>query len=408
MLLASGLAAPACAQSDAFSPAAFSGFIDLRAAAADGETGWLDGGFGKARFGGDADGDLKTDAQIVDAVLQWHPHFSFGLSGVVDLDYQSDQDDPLGVTEAFIQYKPLTSGANRYSVRAGLFYPPVSLEHDGPAWTTTRTITPSAINSWISEETKGVGVEGSLRHRFGDQEAGLTLGAFQYNDTAGALLAFRGWALDDVRATASNHYPLPPLNSFITYVQPRMDTPALELDNRVGFYARADWRPSGTLALNAVHYDNEGDMIAVNKDLEWSWRTQFDNVGIAWKPADNTEILAQGARGQTKMGYQSPSGVWVYVEYQAAYLLVSQTFGQSMLTGRLDRFSVDDEANAFYGDNDEKGWAATVAWKRTLSPNAQVMLEALHVDSDRDGRSLASEASHQTQNVFQASTRLSF
>ena len=49
-------AAPAEAQVDLLSRSVISGQADLRLSAADGEPSWLDGGFGKARYGGPADG----------------------------------------------------------------------------------------------------------------------------------------------------------------------------------------------------------------------------------------------------------------------------------------------------------------------------------------------------------------
>jgi hypothetical protein len=407
--LVSAPTAAACAQSDLFSAAAFSGMIDLRLAAADGEAGWLDGGFGKARFGGGPGGGWETQAVVADAIVEWKPNFGWSVSGVFDLEYQSDLDEPLGFTEAYLQYKPLRPGRNRYSARLGMFYPPVSLEHDGPAWTTTRTITPSAINSWIGEEVKGAGLEGSVRRVMDEErEAGVSAGLFQFNDPAGTLIAFRGWSLNDVRTIPHGTYALPPLSGFVQHIQPPFTTPSLELDNHTGFYVRGDWRPAPNLAFNAIRYDNVGDMVAINKVLEWSWRTQFNNVGMAWKPAEGTEVLAQAMFGRTRMGYPSPHGMWIHVDYRAAYVLVSRAFGETLVTGRVDAFSNDDQADPFYGDTNEDGWAATAAIRRRLNDHTQFFLEAMRIESDRPSRALAGEAARQTTTVIQASTRLSF
>ena len=48
--------AHARAQSDVIGAEAFDLDLDLRASVAGGETGWLDGGFGKLRYGGDNGG----------------------------------------------------------------------------------------------------------------------------------------------------------------------------------------------------------------------------------------------------------------------------------------------------------------------------------------------------------------
>ena len=50
------------------------------------------------------------------------------------------------------------------SVKAGAFFPAISLENDDLGWTSPYTLTPSAINSWIGEELRTIGSEGILRY----------------------------------------------------------------------------------------------------------------------------------------------------------------------------------------------------------------------------------------------------
>jgi hypothetical protein len=393
------------AQAEIFSPATVSGHLELRAAAVDAETSWIDGGFGKGRFG-DGEG-WKADG-VANGVIEWRPRFNWGLSAVVDAEYQSDQEHPLAVGEAYLLYKPLLPGGTRIQVRAGSFWTPVSLEHDGPRWTVSRTITPSAINSWISEEVKGSGVEVSLRRDFSGHELGLTVGGVAANDTAGALLALRGWSFSDARSTIGGHYPLPPMSPFVSGIQPDRTTPSLELDDRTGYYVRADWRAPSAVAFNVETYDNQGDKVSLNDIFEWSWRTRFTNVGMVWRPTDDTEVLAQAMSGRTEMGYSSPAGIWVDVSYRSAYVLASRRFGDTAVTGRLDAFSNKDNANPFYGDTSEDGWAATAAVRRALSPHIEVLAEALYVDSDRPSRALAGAAPRQTDLTLLTAARLSF
>ena len=401
-LALAGVAGPALAEPDLFSRETVAGVVNLRAANADGEPSWLDGGFGKSRFG-----DETT--VLADGVIEWRPKLSWSLSAVVDGVVQPDLDrDKVDLNEAYVLYKPLGSGNVRLQGRLGFFYPPVSLEHDGKAWTTTRTITPSAINSWIGEETLGAGLELSARREFSGHELGLTLAGFNKNDTAGTLLSLRGWSLNDTRAGVFGERPLPPLSTFITYVQPRETYPARELDDRFGYYVRADWKSPAGLSLNAIYYDNLGDKLAVDQQLQWSWYTRFVNVGAAWQPGENTEVLAQWMKGVTRMGYTAPAGRWIDVGFDSAYVLASQSFGANAITGRVDYFRVDDEANAYYGDLSENGWAATAAFRRTLSANAQMFIEALHTSSDRWSRVQAGVAAKQQQTTIQALARFSF
>ena len=99
-----------------------------------------------------------------------------------------------------------------FSARAGLMWPPISLEHEGADWHVKDSITPSAINSWIGEEVRPVAAEGTLAATLGEHKLRATAALMAGNDTAGTLLTFRGWALHDRTTLAFNRQPLPPLD----------------------------------------------------------------------------------------------------------------------------------------------------------------------------------------------------
>jgi hypothetical protein len=397
--------APARAQADLFSPGTLSGRVDLRLGAANGERSWVEGGFGKTRLNGDG-GDYRLQASLAQGAVEWKPSLGWDWTAVVSAEVQPDQHRALDFGEAYVRYKPVPRSDLKLSVRAGLFYPPVSLEHDGPAWSVTRTITPSAINSWIGEEVKLIGAEGSVRRSFGAHELGATAAVFGYNDTAGTLLSFRGWSLNDVQATPNNVYPLPPLSPFLKVRQAPVTQPVMELDKRAGYYLRLDWRPPAPVAFNAVYLDNLGDKVAVH-ELQWSWKTRFLNLGANWAVDDNTEVLSQAMIGETLMGYPMPAGIWVDLDYSSAFLLATRHFGSHAVTGRVEYFRTHDRAPQ-YGDNGENGWALTGAWRATLSAHAELVFEALHVASDRPTRLLAGLSPMQDQTTLQASARFTY
>ena len=108
---------------------AFDGSIDLRASVVGGEKGWLDGGFGKLRWGGD-DGDTQARARIAAADLAWKPQFSFNLAGLVSVVHQAGQSSDIDLNEAFLSFRTNPS-PTRFSARAGVMWPPISLEHTG-------------------------------------------------------------------------------------------------------------------------------------------------------------------------------------------------------------------------------------------------------------------------------------
>ena len=143
----------------------------------------------------------------------WQPRFGWALTGTISAVAQDKDGVEAGLSEAYLSYKPLGGGPVKLSARAGLMWPPVSLEHSGSDWIVTDTITPSAINSWIGEEVKVVGFEGSIAGTLGEHRLTATAALFDVNDTAGALLAFRGWALHDIKALAFQSQPLPHAHS---------------------------------------------------------------------------------------------------------------------------------------------------------------------------------------------------
>jgi hypothetical protein len=397
----------ALAEPDVLSPGSFTGLLDLRLAAADGEPSWLNSGFGKTDINGGRD-RLAGRARIEEADLAWKPQLAWNLSAVVEAELQPEHENGLHLGEAFLVYKPTPRSDTRYQVRAGLFYPPISLENGGPFWTTMNTITPSAINSWVGEEVKVVGAEVSVRRSFGDQELGMTAGVFGFDDNAGELIALRGWSLDNVRESVGGGFRLPPVSDFLEYVQAQHEAPLTEFDGRVGGYVRLDWRAGERLALDAFAYDNAANPTAVY-DKQWGWWTRFVDVGARFDLDDRTQLLGQALFGQTQMGPAGPDR-WVDTDFSAAYLLISrQLRDEDSITGRFDVFETRDATDASYGLTQEHGWALTADYRRPLSRHATLLVEALHIWSDRPARDTnAADAPTQAQTVMQAALRLSF
>jgi hypothetical protein len=396
------------AQADLISPETVHGLIDLRLAAADGEPSFTRGGYGKSRYGGAPNGDWRVHPEVAEAALEWRPRLNWEWSAVVDLTAQPKQEHPVDIAQAYVVFKPVPRSSTRFSAKAGLFYPPISLEHDAPVWGVTDTITPSAINSWVGEEVKVLGLEVAAEHDFGDQQHEVAGSVFGYDDTAGTLLTYRGWALHDLKSTAMGDFPLPPLSPFARSVQWPQTYSSVEVDHRVGWYARAEWRPSGDVTLDALHYDNRGDRTSVTRQVQWAWATQFTNLGLTWRARPGTRVLAQALAGRTSDGFQTGDGLFADIAFRSAYALISQDLGKGTLTGRGDVFQVVDHSLVAVDNNDEHGWALTGAWRYPVSRHADLRLEALHVWSHRPSRATAALPATQAQTVLQSSLRLSF
>jgi hypothetical protein len=222
------------------------GLVDARYARTDAERSWLDGGFGKLRYGASVDGrsDLFRLAQLsllLDAELG--PLLTVHVQA--NLDAEPDQAGLRGradLIEAFALYRPELSPSLRLRIRGGAFFPPVSLEHEGPAWTSPYTITSSAANSWIGEEVRTIGAEGALVLKHDAHEMRLLGAGFGGNDPAGSLLAWRGWALHDRQSGLGDRLVYPPLPSLLPggpfAENARWAGPFVEIDGTRGLVRR--------------------------------------------------------------------------------------------------------------------------------------------------------------------------
>ncbi len=139
--------------------------------------------------------------------------FLSSLGAHVQLNFDAEPNrggavDRLDLIEAFLRYRFGVGDESEIRGRVGLFIPPISLEHPGPAWTTVYTITPSVINSWVGEEVRAGGAEATFAHVGLDNELSATAAVFGWNDPSGSLVAFRGWAAQDRQTGLGDQIPL--------------------------------------------------------------------------------------------------------------------------------------------------------------------------------------------------------
>ena len=373
---------------DIFSGDTISVLLDGRPALADGERSFTRRGLGKTRFGGTADRDYKGYVVPVEADLVWTPRFTSSLSANVSTAWQRDQENAVDLIEAFVNWLPPQTGAVGVQVRAGLMWPEISLEHStGGAWSVVDTITPSAINSWVGEEVKVIGLEGTVRTDIGGSTLGLTGAVFGFNDTSGTLLSFRGWALHDEKATAFGHFKLPPLNAFMSGAQEHRTRSLLEIDNRPGFYGRLDFRAAGPWGAALFYYDNRGDPKAFTPNLQWGWRTRFWNLGFDADVDSKTRLLAQGMTGSTIMGFPFNGENWVHTHFSSAFVMLSHRLDDKWnVAGRVEAFRTREHGSEMSPLESEDGWSWTAALKYLLNDHVTLKAEALNVRSKRGVR----------------------
>jgi hypothetical protein len=390
------------AQDAVFGRQTLHGLAEIRWAGADGERSWVKGGFGKSGIPSGSGGALE----LSQAVVEWRPRFSFGASAVVSGQWQANARPRFDLDEAYLKLKASPSPLGRLSGRVGYFYPPVSLEHEGPGWTTTDMLSASAIGSWIGEEVKVGGVEATGSRRFADHEISATAGLFGWNDTSGTLLSFRGWALHGVRTGVATRFSLPPMTPFMTPRQAPGTSPAWEIDHRAGYYGRLEWRPPAPVAVQLFHYDNRGDRIGV-RAVQWAWQTRFTTLGLTAAPSPTTRLRAQALTGRTWMGFPFPE-TWVDVGFRSAYLMASQDLGPGAASLRLDGFETRDHSQRKLAAADEHGWSLAAGWRQPVTAWADLFLEAQEIRSRRPARALVGERPQQDETVLQTALRLHF
>ena len=344
------------------------GLLDVREVHTDATPSYLYGGLGRVRFDDDHEGlrlgraSLGARRRITDTV---------GATLVADA-YDDGDINAVGVSEAFVQWRPFPSNSLRWQVKAGAFYLPVSLEHRLFGWTSPYTLSASAVNTWIGEEFRVLGTEVEARwlgaaHGYRGDVA-LVGGVYGWDQGAGVVIAVRGWALTDRPSVAfgalGNQRPG-------LYYQ---------FDGRPGWYGGIAWRHHERFELRALHYDNRADPGASNLAGDGGWNTRFNSLGARWEPLDPLTLSAQYIDGRTAVGPNGAADQFL-MDLSAWYTLASVEIGRTRLSARYDGFRTR-QTTGFYGPaSNDQGHALTFAVMYRLAERWELAAEWLRVDS---------------------------
>ncbi|MGH9457459.1 MAG: hypothetical protein ACRD2J_07430 [Thermoanaerobaculia bacterium] len=370
--------------------------LSLRGAAADGDPSWLQGGWGKMYFGGELGekpgtgkyhlriGAEETELAAAGSMqfgVDWRPLQRFGVvvNGVARLEPSEYEGDAIGLSEAFAEGILFFRQADRLRLRGGMFFLPTSQENVGPMWSSPYTISFSAINSWIGEEVRPVGLDADYRIE-GPTRVSVGATAFVGNDTMGTLPAWRGWAMHDRLSVYGETLPLAHLWSLeqVFVFQKDGTTPITnDFDDRIGWSARIRIERPNVASVQLTHVDNRGDRARYGD--EYSWGTDFNLLGAHWTPTDRLYLAAEYLDGYTEMGLFVP----VEAEFRSAYLLGSWSGDRWRASLRSDWFDTTDEDGDPRGEtNEEEGWGWTAAFFWSLTPSLRIGLEVLDVDAE--------------------------
>jgi hypothetical protein len=277
--------------------------------------------------------DDAISAQI-QASIDWEPTIGFGAH--VHLLARNEADESrrghAGVVQAYVE-KNVFLATGRIRIMAGAFFLPTSRENIDSLWETPYTISSSALNTWMGEEFRPIGVDATWMRRTqkrGTFTGGATL--FGANDTFGALPIDRGWAISDRWTLLGEHVPSRP--GIYTSV-------SAETDDRVGWSARGKWN-SENATVQITRIDNRSDALRYGELFNWA--TRFNIVGADYSRGDWT-LLGETGWGTTAI--ETRRGRFSS-EIRASYLLLSRSFGAMRASVRADEFkAAEDDGHAF-------------------------------------------------------------
>lgn len=352
--------------------------LDIRAVTSDAATSALDGGYGPVRFSEHQSGlrlgrlRLALDTPLGEL---WRLHLDASAWG-------NAYRNPVGLTEAYLQFRPYPRNDLRLRVKAGAFYAPISLENRAGGWASPYTLSYSALNSWIAEELRTIGLEarvdwlGTRRGLPFDIDA--VAGVFGWNELAGAALADGGFVQEDRQTPVFDRVG-------------RLESagggylePFREIDGRAGYYGGLELDFPGRFLLTALHYDNRADPTASDTVSHvFAWHTTFNTVGARMEYGRSWTLIAQWLAGQTEIAPGAGALEW---PFNARYVLLSRRIGtHHMLSARYDRFEVDSRNEE--ADGEDSGHAWTAAYVFDSGRSWTMTLEWLRVTSRSYNRS---------------------
>lgn len=383
------------------------GFVSAGGAQTDAASSWRSGhGFGVLDLGVDPQGNDAEEGRgdlqlVVDASKDVGGRTTLGafLHVAARAEPESLGGEDAGLVEAYLEASWRLRDSDQLRLQIGQLLLPTSRENVSWAWSTPYTLTFSAINSWIAEEIRPTGL--TLEYRAAATDLDLLrfgAAAFEGNDSAGTLLAWRGWGLTDRVSVRDEVVPLPPAASLSPdggFGRQRDDGTlpiGEDLDDRVGYAGWLAWSRADASHGQLTYYDNRADrgLWRSGPGFEYAWHTRF------WHAAADLQLgrwslVSEWVSGETGMGFSDRRRV--DIDFEAVYLLASVLTdpwlgGTWRFTARWDTFETEDTdlVGAFLqDDNDSEGDAltATIFWEWQQHP-LRLGLEYLDVDSTRD------------------------
>ena len=386
------------------------GIIDIRATSTDSLTSYIEGGYGK--FALDDGQELSLAQAGIELNLHWENNVS---AHIVTNGYANGNETVFGLTEGFVKYKSLpTESGYRWQLKAGIFYPEISLENDAFAWASKYTLNSSTLNTWIGEEIRVLGSEIKVtrlgKFHQANYDISLSASIFGNNDPAGSLLSWHGWTSSSRQTLWTESIPITYFKArekgYDLYTQAAKSDPFLELDDDLGFHTRAEIKLFKKGELNAGYYDNKATPYIVENG-QYAWRTKFYHLGAKWFFDDNLQLYAQYLHGDTLMQNIYHQDI-VNNQYASGYVALTKRWQKHRATIRAEEFSVTDRDNTLGDNNNEYGKSLTANYSYRYAKNWFLSAEYNWINSYRWARWYVREPINLIERQWQLSARYFF
>jgi len=350
------------------------GFFTAREVHASGPETWLRGGAGRLPA---SDSEHFGIAQVG---ADWTPSVYFGVhaQGIARNEPSGYGGKRAGLVEAYAD-----AHIAGLTLRAGQFFLGTSRENTDLLWNSPYTINYSALNSWIGEEFRPVGVDASYKVNM------LTVGAtaFKDNDTMGTLLAWRGWDVGSRLSVYKETLPLQVPPQFI-FQMPGTRPFEKDLDGKTGYSGRIRFGAPDKGIVQLTEVNNRGDRARWGN--EYAWATRFYIASAQLGNVDTTTLAAEYMWGKTAMGFRPRPVVEAVIA--SGYVLLSHAFGKNRLSARYDLFNMIDRAHAVPETYDEHGRSWTLSVLHDITTHLRAGVEFTQVTGHRedpfDGRAV--------------------
>ncbi len=359
-----------------------------------------------------AEGGANRDLfRVSEAALTLQGRIDWSWTGSIIAKYGHNAKNPIDISEATLFFKPVSTSPWRVNARLGSFFAPISLENTSVAWTSPYTLTSSAINSWVGEELKTFGGEGTVAYHFENGDHVDIFGAgFGNNDTTGTLLAFRGWRMHDYEATILDDFQLPNQAHIQSIFKKQAMTtqPFVEVDGRAGYYTGFNLERPDVLKFRALYYDNMANPKIVEKG-QYGWHTRFGSAGLKIALPFELTFIEQSMIGQTQMGGFVGNHTAVDVDFWAHSFLLSKKITEGhRFSVRYDIFGTHKNDEILQNPNENKGNAWTLNYNWLFLKHHQLNFEVTTTTSNVTARTMQNINSTQDETLWQMGYRVFF